>query len=116
MKYYITLCYTFLIYWLYLIYQNTFVCEFGSYPFLYDSWIGKGKYYFIVAVIVLITLLVVLSAFKKVYYRFPLLLTLLVFDDCGTVNAWWKYIAIIIVVTIVYDLYICTKNKKVTEQ
>lgn len=116
MKYYIIVCYSLLVYWFYLIYQNTFVCEFGSAPFLYDAWLDRNNYYYIILVIILISILVALSAFRKEYYRFPLLLTYLVFDDCVAVTKWWKYALIIIGVTIVYDLYRCTKKKKNTTQ
>lgn len=116
MKYYIGLCYSLLIYWFYLVYQNTLVAEFARSPFLSDIWLDRNKYYFIVMVIVLITILVVWSVLKKEYYRLPLLLTFLVFDDYAGILQRGKIAFIIIVATMLYDVYRGYKNHKLKHQ
>lgn len=117
MKYYITLCYSLSIYWLYLVYENRLVAEFARSPFLSDMWLNQRDYYIIVISVILFTILVLYSVFKKQYHRILLLSTYFVFGDAARVNETYWLIAILIMITILFDVYkyIIVKNKVKSE-
>lgn len=115
MKYYVLVCYTLLMYWVYLVAENLKVAEFARAQFLSDMWLARNKYYYIVFVIVLIIILVVKSIINKDYYRVPLLSISVVLGDYSDVLRTRWFVLAIIVATIGYDIYRLYKQKRTTK-